>query len=569
MNTFRINLNRSTFFIIGAIILGLILIFKLFYLSVYRNSEFLNKIILRKESSSVLKRGNIYIDDISGQSRKIVATNRTVYQININKDKFSDYGTLYNALGSEFSPEELEKIKNDIENQDKEYTISNNVSKSLYDRVSKLNLDGLKFSYKNERFYPYGALAANVIGFLGFKGYDRVGQYGVEAYYDDILSGGDGRNILKNFLDYKTASESDNQNINRIETIGDINLTIDINIQNFIEKTATRLMRRWLPDKVTIIVQDPNTGAILGMVSSPSFNPNNYKDFSLSSYLNDSIQSVYEPGSSFKPVTIAGAFDTKSVTTKTTYLDTGEYVVDGFKIKNYDEKSHGRVDMAQVLQKSLNTGTIFAKNRMGDDSFLNYVVRFGFGDRTGIDMAGEVAGNIANLYTNRKSNFATATFGQGISVTPLQLINAYSAIANGGHLLRPYVVSSIKYPDGKTYNMKSKVIADVILPSTSKILSDMLVSVVDYGFDHARIKGYDIAGKTGTAQIASPTGGYLPDGQFIHNFVGYAPASDPKFTVLIKMDKPEGITFAADSLSSYFADISGFLIQYLHIKPTR
>ena len=562
----QINIYRNYAFMGMILFLALILIVRIFYLSVYRNSDFLHKISLRTENVSILKRGNIYIKDISNQDKKIVATNRIVYEIIIDKSKIVDTAKLLNTLSEEMNYKEVEKIKNDLANAEKSLTISEGITREITEKISKMKLEGVRTNYRNDRFYPYDQLASNVLGFVGYSGYDRVGQYGVESYYNDILSGKNNDILSGSLFNVVKASTSDSDDIDKV---ADLNLTIDFNIQSFIEKTSTRLKRRWAAESVTIIVQDPKSGAILGMVSSPSFNPNYYKKSAVELYANDSVQSSYEPGSSFKPFTIAGALDTKSVTTKTTYLDKGEYNVDGFTIKNYDQKAHGRIDMAQVLQKSLNTGTIFAKNRMGDDNFLNYVVRFGFGDKTGIDLAGEVGGSIANLYTHSKSNFATATFGQGIAVTPIQLINAYSALANGGHLLRPYVVESIKMSDGKVFETRPKVLSDVILPTTSKTISEMLVGVVDYGFDHARIKGYDIAGKTGTAQIASDMGGYLPDGIFIHNFVGYAPASDPKFTILIKMVKPQGITFAADSLSSYFAEISNFLIQYLNIKPTR
>ena len=181
-----------------------------------------------------------------------------------------------------------------------------------------------------------------------------------------------------------------------------------------------------------------------------------------------------------------------------------------------------------------------------------------------------MSGNIANLYSGRKINFLTASFGQGIAVSPLQLINAYSAIANGGKLMHPYLVKEVVRPDGTTVKTKPTILGTPINEKTSIQLKSMLVDVVDKGFDKARIRGYDIAGKTGTAQIPDPNGGgYLADDQFIHDFVGFAPAFAPKFVVLIRMDRPKGIKFAADSLSPVFGDIARYLIRYFNIPPTR
>ena len=224
--------------------------------------------------------------------------------------------------------------------------------------------------------------------------------------------------------------------------------------------------------------------------------------------------------------------------------------------------------MAQVLEKSINTGAMFVQGLVGDDNFLNYTINMGFGQRTGIDLPGEVNGDITNLYSGRKINYLTASFGQGIAVTPVQLVNAFSAIANGGKLMKPYVVEKIIKEGGTEEIIKPEIISIPISEKTSAKLKTMLVGVVDNGFDKARIKGYDIAGKTGTAQIPDSKGGY-DDKEFIHDFVGFAPAYEPKFVVLIKMDRPKGIQFAADSLSPTFREITQFLLNYYKIPPTR
>jgi cell division protein FtsI/penicillin-binding protein 2 len=327
-------------------------------------------------------------------------------------------------------------------------------------------------------------------------------------------------------------------------------------------------MAKWTPQQATIIVQEPNTGKILALANRPTFNPNNYYDFPTKNFLNVATQEMFEPGSSFKPITMAIGLDLVKINPDTTYTDTGVVNVSGYEIKNYDLQAHGLKTMTQVLEKSLNTGSMFVQEQIGNEAFLDYLINMGFGQVTGIDLPGESAGDITNLYSGRKINFLTASFGQGIAVTPIQLINAYSMIANGGKLMRPYIVEKIIKENGEEVVTKPEVITIPIGEKTSTKLKSMLVSVVDHGFDRATVKGYDVAGKTGTAQIAGPDGGYL-EGEFIHDFLGFAPAYNPKFVILIKMEKPQGTTYAADSLSPFFKEITEYLLTYYKVPPTR
>ncbi len=399
-----------------------------------------------------------------------------------------------------------------------------------------------------KRIYPMGLLASHILGFVGYDGYDRIGQYGIEGSYDSLLAG----------LEPTQRGTGD-----------DVVLTIDPVVQGYMETKLNAVLKRWSSPHGTIIVEDPTTGAILAMASSPSFDPNRYRDFQFSDFLNPATQESFEPGSSFKPITMAAAINSGAVTPETTYEDTGAVTIGEYTIKNFNEKANGLQTMRQVLEHSLNTGTIFAERKTGNDQFLNYVVAFGFGQKTGVDLGGELPGTIANLYQGRAINFATASFGQGVAVTPLQLVNAYAAVANGGKLMQPYLVKEILHSDGTQTITKPKILGSPITDHTATQMKSILTDVVDKGFDKARVKGYDVAGKTGTAQIADGNGGYLENKQFIHDFVGFAPSYNPRFVILIKMDKPEGITFAADSLSPVFGDLAQFLLRYYKVPPTR
>ena len=496
------------------------------------------------QQQNSVERGNIYISDQSSDDPYLVATNKLFPYIYVIPKSARDTETLTSKLSELLKISSIE-ISSHLENRaDPFEVIVRDPDAEQISAVQNLNWPEVKVGQEVRRYYPAGNFLAQTLGFVGYSGEARSGQYGVEGYYDKILRG---------------------QEISGVSKTGDIVLTIDRNIQAFAEKELNYLMEKWQPENGNIIVQDPNTGAILAMAGSPSFDPNRYQYYQLSDFTNKSVQEMFEPGSSFKPVTMSGALDKRALTPETTYFDAGEVVLNGYHIKNYNEKSNGVQTMYQVLEKSLNTGAMFAEDRLGDENFLDYVINFGFGQPTGIDLAGEIGGDVSNLYTKRKINFATASFGQGIATTPIQLTNAYSALANGGKLLKPYLAKVITEPDGQKKITQTEIIGTPVSERATLDIKKMLAKVVEIGFDKARVKGYDIAGKTGTAQIASKEGGYSD--QFIHDMVGFAPAFDPKFVVLIKMDKPQGIKFAADSLSPSLGNMMKFLLNYFHIPP--
>ncbi len=406
------------------------------------------------------------------------------------------------------------------------------------------------------RFYPEGSLAAHLVGFLGFQNKVQMGQYGVEEHYEPWLSGQVG---FKNFLDKVGFENGTNQGSSLISTI-------DKNVQFFTEAKLKELVEKWQARGGSAVIQDPKSGAILAMASYPTYNPNSYGAYPIEIFSNPVIQSWFEPGSSFKTITMAAALDTDSVNPNTSYFDSGEVKIGESVIRNYDLKSNGYQTMTQVLEKSINTGAIFAMRQTGQEKFLNYIERFQFGRKTDIDLAGEVSGDVKNLYTGREINFATAAFGQGVALTPLQLVNAYSAVANGGKLMRPYAVEKIIKPTGDSILIRPEVVAEPINSETARTLTSMLVSVIENGsIKQAKVPGYKIAGKTGTAQEPNPEGGYSEF--LIHNLVGFGPAEDPRFTILIKLDRPEGVETAAVSLADTFGDIARFLLNYYGIPP--
>ena len=569
-DNFRINL----FFILVLIVSGLIF-YRLFILSYVRHSVYSRTATAQRENIvNVLARGNIYLKDPTSNGLFLAAANKKfplAYIVPAKVDWRTDEKKIAQIA-------DILKINKDLilktiqSEQNSSKVLARQLDVNQVERIKGLNLKGLGVSYETDRFYPGQKLAANVIGFLGYDLNGRSGQYGIESYYDNELFGktaikgpstGGFIDIIKNII-YGN-KDKDNNTFNRPS---DIVLTIDKNIQVYVEDKLEGVLKKWDAQSGTIIVQDPNTGKILAMADKPSFDPNDYSAYQPGLFLNKSVQEVFEPGSSYKPITMSMGLDLGRVTPQTTFTDVGFIKAAEYTIHNFSNKIFGFQTMSQVLEKSINTGAMFVENAVGDENFLNYTINIGFGQRTGIDLPGEVNGDITNLYSGRKINYLTASFGQGIAVTSIQLVNAYSAIANGGKLMKPYVVEKIIKEGGEEIVAKPEIVSIPFSEKTSNKLKAMLVGVVDNGFDKARIKGYDVAGKTGTAQIPDGRGGY-DEKEFIHNFLGFAPAYDPKFVILIKMDRPHGIAFAADSLSPTFREIAQFLINYYKIPPTR
>ncbi len=571
------NLRINLVFIFIVFVAGLIG-YRLFTLSFLKHGWYSKTAEAQRDNvNNILARGNIYLQPdmfLAGTNKKFPFISVVPSEIDSQKKNY-----VADQI-SEILNQDRDSILNLLNLQSSSVKIlARRVSDDQVNKIKNLHLSGLDVSYEMDRFYPGKELAANIIGFLGYSGDQRTGQYGIESYYDQDLFGktwqvNDYINPanLSNYVSFVKKFISGNKDkqeiINTIDRPSDVVLTIDKNIQTIAENELDLVIKKWDASGGSLIGKDPKGGITLALVERLTFDPNSYKNFPTGNFLNRSVQEVFEPGSSYKPVTMAAGLDLGKVTPSTVFTDTGYVDIAGYKIKNFSEKVFGVQTMSQVLEKSINTGAMFVESLVGDDNFLNYSINMGFGQKTGIDLPGEVNGDITNLYSGRKINYLTAAFGQGIAVTPIQLINAYSTIANGGKLMKPYIVEKIIKEGGEEVVTRPEVVGIPISEKTSNKLKTMLVGVVDNGFDRARIKGYDIAGKTGTAQIPDGHGGYT-ENEFIHSFLGFAPAYNSKFVILIKMDRPHGITFAADSLSPVFRNIAAFLINYYNIPPTR
>lgn len=442
--------------------------------------------------------------------------------------------------------------------------------KAVETMISNFNIgDGLILVEESRRTYPQGNFVANLVGFArpSDEGDEEKGEYGIEKFYNSYLSGQGGFfQAEKDAAGYWVAL---GRRILNPPVNGDsIVLSIDPNVQFAAEEELEGLVENWGAETGSALILEPKTGRILGAVSRPTYDPNSYsavKDYSR--FRLPLVDSQFELGSVFKPITMAGALNEGLVNAATTYYDAGRVEFGRSFISNFDGRSHGQETMTQVLEKSLNTGAVFVAQKLGPERFRRYIELFGFGDKTGIDFPGEVSGNISNLSSGRDIDYATASFGQGIAVTPLQMAVAMAAIANGGIVMKPYIVERIIDDSGNEEVRGPQEIRRVISTSTAETLTKMLVSAVRNGFENrAGVDGYFVAGKTGTAQIPlQGRRGYSND--VIHTFVGYAPAFNPRFLVLLQLNRPRGNRFAANTLTPAFHNLAKFMLNYYEIPP--
>jgi len=444
------------------------------------------------------------------------------------------------------------------------------ISQHLADTIKAFNFPNVEFAPEKARFYPETGFSGQLLGFVGYQGNERVGRYGLEGYWDKELSGTPG---------FLTASKDPNGDIISSSEGGlqakqdgsNIILTVDRTLEATVCEKLQTAVKLHGAASGSVVMMDPETGAILALCGSPDFDSNEYNQVADASvYNNYAIWNAYEPGSVMKAVTMAAALDTGVLTPATTYNDTGSMKFGSQIINNSDHQNLGLQTMIEVLDKSLNTGAIFAMQLTGMDKYESYLKSFGFGVRTGVELDTESPGNLSSLSSKRPIDAASASFGQGITVTALQLAVAYGAIANGGKVMKPYIVDSIVHPDGTVVKTQPRTVRQVISDRAAGLLTGMLVSVVKNGHGkRAAVPGYLVAGKTGTAQIPKNDGtGYDSDPHAtIGTFVGFAPVTDPRFVMVVRMDRPQDVTFAESSAAPLFGDIAGFALKYLEVPP--
>ena len=556
-----------------AAIFGLIIIVRLFTLQIWQHGLYTALAAGKNEVFQQLipHRGTIFVHD--GNNGTVpVALSRDVFLVFADTSAVVDPEKTARAIDDalfigDAKRWEIYQLMKDHPH-DAHVPLVQRISEEEKIKLEAKKLAGINFVRQPYRYYPEGSVGAHVVGFFGLQEDGKpIGRYGVEGYFNRELSGREGavrgeRDAIGAWIpfgrrEYRAAKDGT-----------DITLTINRTIQYEVCTDIERRAKEFEATGASAVVMDPKTGAVLALCSYPTFDPNTYNKVENIQYFNNhAIFTAYEPGSIMKPLAMAAAIDQDVVTQETTFVDEGMRMIDGFKIKNAGDKKYGQRTMREVLVHSINTGMVFVAERLGHTLIREYIEQYGFGAKIGIELDTEVAGTIASLKEDAFVYAATASFGQGITATPLQMARAYSALANGGKMVTPYLIEKIQDGDRVIFEGKPPQYTEVLSPRAAAITADMMVSVVDEGHAKtARVDGYRIAGKTGTAQIAEGAG-YGED--TVHSFVGFGPVEDPKFLMITKFEQPKNARYAESTAAPVFGELARFILQYMKAPPSR
>ncbi len=559
--------------VITLLIMGLMLflIGRLYYIQIIHGAEYResgeNQYVYTVQD--LFKRGSIYF---STKDNEMVsgATIKTGYLLAIDPSKITDAEATYTDLNA-IIPLDKEIFIERANKKDKTYQeIKREVDNASADAIEALGLKGVKL-YKNQwRYYPGKSLAARTVGFIGFDSDKLVGKYGLERYYEETLVR-DNEHLSVNFFAeiFSNLGELIFDSSDAKE--GDIVTTIEPTVARNLDKVLDEAQAKWDSTLTGGIIINPKNGEIIALNVVPSFDLNNRSGVDIETFQNPLIENVYEMGSIIKPLTVAAGLDAGVIRPESTYYDAGFLKLSDYTVKNFDGKGRGTVAMQEVLSQSLNTGVAHIASLLGKERFRKYFYGLQLGSETGIDLPNEAHGLVKNLESPRELEYATASFGQGIALTPIATVRALSTLANGGVLITPHLVKKIEYSNGTEHEVGYADGEQVFSKETSEDITRMLVKVVDSALKGGKAKNpyYTVAAKTGTAQIADREGGGYYDDRYLHSFFGYFPAYDPQFLIFLYTVEPKGVQYASETLTDPFMDLVQFLINYYAIPPDR
>lgn len=442
--------------------------------------------------------------------------------------------------------------------------ILHKVDEEKIQKLKALNLKGLGFEKEPKRYYPESSMAAQLLGFVGLdqNGSD-VGYFGLEGYYNRELQGKAGGVTIEKDVTGAPILVGESIRIEP-ENGSTIVLWLDRTIQNIVEQRLAEGIAKYGAKEGSVVVMDPTTGGILAMASYPSYHPGQYQQFDRELYKNPIVASQYEPGSTFKALVMGAAIDKGLIKATSIFDETGPVAVSDYTIRTWNNEYNGPLTMTQVLEHSSNVGMVYVEKLLGKDAFVKFIKDVGFGTPTNIDLEDESTPIARSDKDWKEIDLATASFGQGIAVTPLQMVRATAAIANGGWLMEPHMVKKMQDTNGRTIDIKPKKVRQIMSGATSQVVTEMMTSAVDNGeAKWAKPKGYRIAGKTGTAQI--PVAGHYDATKTIASFVGFAPADKPKFAMLVTLREPSSSQWGSETAAPLFFNIAQDIFLYMGI----
>jgi stage V sporulation protein D (sporulation-specific penicillin-binding protein) len=563
---------------VGILLFALVLIVRLYFVQIVSGASFRAKADSQYvEGASFFDRGSIFFTAKDG-TLVPAATIKTGYTLAVDPKIIAQ--TASNTQAIYDSINQITPIDQTIFNQkiakttDPYEEIAKRLPSDVADKIDALGINGVNLYGDQWRVYPGNTMAAHAVGFIGYGGGDGnelTGQYGLERYYEPVLK----RSADDTFVNFFAEVFSDLQaSVSPDQSLeGDVVTTIEPTVQAMLETELQKVQDEYHSEFTGGIVIDPNTGEIYAMGLNPTFDPNTPQSASDVGVFTDKlVEDRYEMGSIVKSLTMAAGLDSGAVTPQTTYNDPGCVTLNKKTFCNYDNRSHGsNLPMQIILDESLNTGAAFVEHQMGNDTFRKYMLNYGLGSTTGIDLPNEGNSLISNLSSPRDLEYQEASFGQGIAMTPIQTVRALSTLANGGYLITPHLAKQINYKIGGSKTLTYPKTGPIFKPTTSPTISRMLTEVVDVALKNGtvRLPEYSMAAKTGTAQIAKPGGGGYYTDHFVHSFFGYFPSYNPRFLVFLYTYYPKNVEYASETLTDSFIDMAKFLLNYYDIPPDR
>ena len=541
---------RIRFIFVIVLLMFIAVIIKVFYIQVIEYNK-LNDLAdnLWSRNLPITSDRGLILD----RNGKILADNITTVSLVLIPNQIKNKEMVTKDLASilNVSYDEMYKHVNKRTSIERVHPEGRQLSYDVAEKINNLNYDGVYLVKESKRYYPYKNMLSHVLGYVGI---DNQGLSGIELEYDKYLTGKSG--AIKYYSDGKGNRLDKSEVYVEPQNGVNVTLTIDLDIQKSIERELDNVVNKYNPEQALIVVADPNTGEILGMSSRPNFDSNNYKNYDINTInRNLPIWATYEPGSTFKIITLSVSIEEKTINIFDDHFhDSGSIHVENARIKCWKKGGHGDQTFLQVVENSCNPGFVVMGQKLGTERLYNYITNFGFGEKTGIDLNGESSGILFKYDNIGPVEQATMSFGQGISVTPIQQIQGVSAAINGGYLNTPFIVKYLSEPETNTIILENKknTKKQVISEETSKLVRYALESVVANGTGkNAYIENYRVGGKTGTAQKVN-NGAYMV-GNYILSFIGFLPADKPEYIVYVAIDNPKGITQYGGTVSAPIA----------------
>lgn len=561
--------NNRGFGLLAVLIMGAgVLVLRLFFLQIVDTSDMEAKNLSQVQVDRKLQspRGTIY--DRHGSPLAMSVVTKSLYadpqMLKKNPEDIAELVAPYVSISKEAI---VENLKEDTAFVWLDRMMEPDKSKAVEKIIEDEKLEGLNFVEESKRYYPNGNLAAQVLGFVGTE--DK-GLDGLEMVLDDELKGGLTKEVVA--TDRKGNAIFGSVLAQYLPDKGkSVTLTIDATVQFIAERALEQAMVDIKPAHASVIVMDPKTGEILAMANRPTYDPNHYDKGKEQDFKNIAVTNLYEPGSTFKPIIASAALASGKWTVDTVYNDTGSIMASGHVMQNWNGEGYGKVRLLEILKFSINTGMARLGLTTGPEILSEYVHKYGFGQPTGIELPGEGEGLLFNPEEMADIDTASMSIGQGIAVTPLQMVRAFGAIANGGILMKPHIVKAYNNPDGTVASETQTESQGQAIPENvaSTIVDILEKEVSEGGGNKAMVEGYHFGGKTGTAQkLNTEYGGYL-DGRYIASFIGFGPVEDPKFVVLVAIDDPSnGSIYGGQIAAPVFKDIMSQLVRYYQISPS-